>query len=83
MQEMRGAMAEGSGAVADAGPKIEVPDSVKKTRTYALVILTLAYTSSYLDRTIIGAVAGLWSSSGLGRPTISPPETSCARRCMS
>jgi MFS family permease len=57
MQEMRGAMAEGSGAVAGASPKIEVPDSVKKTRTYALVILTLAYTSSYLDRTIIGAVA--------------------------
>lgn len=50
-------MAENSGAQSDPARNIEVPDSVKRTRTYALVILTLAYTSSYLDRTIIGAVA--------------------------
>ena len=29
------------------------------------------------------AVAGLWSSSGPGKATISPPDTSCASRCMS
>lgn len=50
-------MAENSGGQSDTARQIEVPDSVKRTRTYALVILTLAYTSSYLDRTIIGAVA--------------------------
>ena len=31
----------------------------------------------------LAAVAGLWSSSGPGRATIKPPDTSCARRCMS
>jgi len=36
---------------------ISIPADVKRHRTYALVILTLAYTSSYLDRTIVGAVA--------------------------
>jgi predicted MFS family arabinose efflux permease len=34
-----------------------IPEDVKRHRTHALVILTLAYTSSYLDRTIVGAVA--------------------------
>lgn len=34
-----------------------IPDSLRRHRNYALVILTLAYTSSYLDRTIIGAVS--------------------------
>ncbi len=38
-------------------PSVSIPDDVKRHRTYALVILTLAYTSSYLDRTIVGAVA--------------------------
>jgi MFS family permease len=42
-----------------AAPKgaVEIPQHVKRHRTYALVILTLAYVSSYLDRTIMGAVA--------------------------
>lgn len=44
-------------AAGETANRIEVPDHVKRTRTYALVILTLAYTSSYLDRTIVGAVA--------------------------
>ncbi|MEQ1752607.1 MAG: MFS transporter [Micropepsaceae bacterium] len=35
----------------------ELAMKVKSHRTYALVLLTLAYTSSYLDRTIVGAVA--------------------------
>jgi len=41
------------------GPRepVTLPDDVRRHRTYALVILTLAYTSSYLDRTIMGAVA--------------------------
>lgn len=38
-------------------PSVSIPDDVRRHRTYALVILTLAYTSSYLDRTIVGAVA--------------------------
>lgn len=36
---------------------VQIPEHVKRHRTYALFILTLAYTSSYLDRTIMGAVA--------------------------
>lgn len=44
-------------ATGQTANRIEVPDHVKRNRTYALVILTLAYTSSYLDRTIVGAVA--------------------------
>ena len=48
-------MAEASAG--ETANRIEVPDHVKRNRTYALVILTLAYTSSYLDRTIVGAVA--------------------------
>ena len=36
---------------------VQIPDDLKRHRTYALVILTLAYVSSYLDRTIMGAVA--------------------------
>lgn len=36
---------------------VVIPDSLRQHRSYALVILTLAYTSSYLDRTIIGAVS--------------------------
>lgn len=35
----------------------ETAAKVKSQRTYALILLTLAYTSSYLDRTIVGAVA--------------------------
>jgi NAD(P)-dependent dehydrogenase (short-subunit alcohol dehydrogenase family) len=31
----------------------------------------------------VAAVAGLWSSSGPGQGDDQPPETSCARRCMS
>lgn len=34
-----------------------IPADIKRHRTYALIILTLAYTSSYLDRTVVGALA--------------------------
>lgn len=44
-------------AVAAPLSGVAIPDDVKRHRTYALVVLTLAYTSSYLDRTIVGAVA--------------------------
>jgi predicted MFS family arabinose efflux permease len=43
-------------AVAAPLSGVSIPDDVRRHRTYALVILTLAYTSSYLDRTIVGAV---------------------------
>jgi len=50
-------MAEVSGAASAASPRIELPEEVRRKRTWVLVLLTIAYTSSYLDRTIIGAVA--------------------------
>lgn len=50
-------MADVNGAAAATPARIEVPDDVKRKRTWVLILLTIAYTSSYLDRTIIGAVA--------------------------
>lgn len=50
-------MAEGPVAAPTGASRIELPDAVKRKRTWVLVLLTIAYTSSYLDRTIIGAVA--------------------------
>jgi sugar phosphate permease len=50
-------MADVQGAAAATGARIELPDDVKRKRTWVLILLTIAYTSSYLDRTIIGAVA--------------------------
>jgi predicted MFS family arabinose efflux permease len=50
-------MAEAQDAGAATGPRIELPEAVRRKRTWVLVLLTIAYTSSYLDRTIIGAVA--------------------------
>jgi MFS family permease len=50
-------MADVQGAAATTAARIELPDDVKRKRTWVLILLTIAYTSSYLDRTIIGAVA--------------------------
>ena len=50
-------MAEVSSAQAASGPRIELPEEIRRKRTWVLILLTIAYTSSYLDRTIIGAVA--------------------------
>ena len=38
-------------------PAIQLPADVKAHRTYALFILTVAYTSNYLDRSIVGILA--------------------------
>lgn len=43
-------------AVAPAAP-MSVPDDVKRHRYYALVILTLIYMSSHIDRSIVGILA--------------------------
>jgi predicted MFS family arabinose efflux permease len=45
-----------SGA-AIAAPAVTLPADVKAHRTYALFILTVAYTSNYLDRSIVGILA--------------------------
>ncbi|MFM7834928.1 MAG: MFS transporter, partial [Planctomycetaceae bacterium] len=50
-------MADVQAAAAATGTRIELPDDVKRKRTWVLILLMIAYTSSYLDRTIIGAVA--------------------------
>lgn len=36
---------------------VQIPDDVKRHRTYALIILTLVYMSSHLDRSIVGILA--------------------------
>ncbi|MDZ4867078.1 MAG: MFS transporter [Alphaproteobacteria bacterium] len=43
-------------ANAPAG-NVTIPDDVKRHRTYALIILTLIYMSSHLDRSIVGILA--------------------------
>lgn len=48
-------MAEAVGA-APAGA-VNIPADVKRHRTYALIILTLIYMSSHLDRSIVGILA--------------------------
>jgi len=43
-------------AAAPAGG-VSIPDDVRRHRTYALIILTLIYMSSHLDRSIVGILA--------------------------
>src|SRR5262245_50373492 len=43
-------------AAAPAGG-VTIPDDVKRHRTYALIILTLIYMSSHIDRSIVGILA--------------------------
>lgn len=38
-------------------PDVTIPDDVKKHRFYALIILTLIYMSSHIDRSIVGILA--------------------------
>jgi MFS family permease len=44
-------------AVAAPLSGVAIPDDVKRHRTYALIILTLIYMSSHLDRSIVGILA--------------------------
>ena len=40
-----------------AAPAVSLPADVKAHRNYALIVLTIAYTSNYLDRSIVGILA--------------------------